>query len=81
MSKYSTVVLYAGEVDKFPLQPDCWQFDTVKQAAEFLFERGVSPTVGAAQVGLSSVLNSKANHFKGYTLSVAYSDLKMNGVE
>lgn len=81
MSKYCTVVLYAGEVAKFPLKPDCWQFDNVKQAAEFLVSRGVSPTVNAAQVGLSTVLNGRAKHFKGYTLSVAYSNLEMNGVE
>jgi hypothetical protein len=79
MSKYCTVVLYAGEVAKFPLKPDCWQFDTVKQAAEFLVNRGVSPTVNAAQVGLAAVLNNRAKHFKGYTLSVAYSNLEMNG--
>ena len=70
--KYCTVVLYAGEIPGYNRQPDCWQFDSVKEAAEWLYTYGHAKSIRTAISGLSNVLRGKSHHYKGFTLSVAY---------
>ena len=69
--KYHTVVLYAGEVKKFPMKHDCWQFASLTAAAEWLVNNSSAANLNAARVGLSSILIGRRDHYLGYTISVA----------
>lgn len=70
-NKYSTVVLYTGEI--YPTtEPDCWEFESLKEAAQWLVDQDFAKNIGAAKTGLSSVLSGRLKHYKGITISVAY---------
>lgn len=68
----SNLVLYSGEVKKYPMEQDCWQFDTVAHAAKWLYENGHATTVASATACIYKILNEKTNHYKGFTLAVVY---------
>lgn len=72
--KYCTVVVYAGEIAHIPMEPDCWQFDSAAEAANWFVDNGISRTPAAAKTGISNTLNGKIKHYKGYTFSVAFTD-------
>ena len=76
--KYSTIVLYIGEIYRFQ-QPDCWQFDSVAEAADWLVKNGHAKNMQAAKTGISNVLNGKLRHYKGFTISVAYVNSNTEG--
>ena len=71
--RMSTVVLYWGELPRpLPIaERDCWQFDSVKEAAVWLQRRGVADTAKHAEYGIRNVLQGHQAHYRGYTISIA----------
>lgn len=70
--KYCTIILYGGEISGYNIPSDCWQFDSIKEAADWLFRNSYAKSTSAAISGLSNILRGTVKHYKGFTISVAY---------
>jgi len=75
--KYTTVVLYTGEVPSYSCKPDCWQFDSLTEAADWIVNNGYASNRMNAVTGLSRILSGRSTHYKQFTISVAYTNPAM----
>lgn len=66
--KFANITLYAGEVKGYNHEPDCFEFNTCKEAAEWLVQHKYAPNVVAARTGISNVINDRLHHYKGFTV-------------
>ncbi len=62
--KYTTVMLYNSD------ETDCWQFDSIIEACEWLVEHRYSKNITSAKAGLYAMLNGKTRQYKGLTITV-----------
>ena len=66
-----TIYVYTGEIKEYPMKKDCFEFNWWSEVIEWMCKREVAKTEAEIVHGLVEVLENRATHFKGYTLSVA----------
>jgi len=65
----ANLTLYAGEVAGYPMEPDCFEFNSVREAAKWLVDQGITTNYNAAVTGIYSVWYERLKHYRGYTIA------------
>lgn len=63
------LTLYAGEVAGYPMEPDCFEFDSVQAAAKWLVANGTVSKKEIAVRGIYAVYEGRLKHYRGYTIA------------
>ena len=72
----ANLTLYAGEVAGYPMEPDCFEFNSVREAAQWLVSIGVVSRVDIAVRGIYAVYEERLKHYRGFTIAFVSTDIK-----
>ena len=65
----ANLTLYAGEVAGYPMEPDCFEFNSVREAAKWLVSTGKVSKVEVAVKGIYAVYEGRLKQYRGYTIA------------